>query len=88
MVQGVFWRAYPALAPELATNAGDLSPLSARLRFTELVPGYWMIEVPILLLITAMIPLVVGSLIRFRFRLWQYFAFTAIVALELAYFLR
>ena len=88
MVQGVFWRANPTLDPELAADVGDLSSLSARLRFTNRGSGHWGIEVPILLLITAMIPLVVGSLSRFRFRLWQYFAFTAIVALELAYFLR
>ena len=47
-----------------------------------------MLEMPIILLITAMIPVVVGSLFRFRFQLWQYFAFTALIALELAHFLR
>jgi len=88
MVQGLFWRANPRLEPELAAQVGDLSSLSARLRFKNNSPGHWRIEVPIVLLITALIPLVFGSLSRFRFRLWQFFVFTAILALELAYFLR
>jgi hypothetical protein len=89
MVQGLFWRTYPtgdALA--LAAEFGDLSSLSARLRFTNSSSRHWSLEVPILLLITAMIPLVVVSLSGSRFRLWQVFAFTTVVALELAYFVR
>jgi hypothetical protein len=88
MVQGFFWKTYPDLPPDLAEEIGTLSSLKARLSFSSVIPGNWRIEVPIILLITAIIPLVVGSLSRFRFRLWQFFAFTAVVAVELAYFLR
>ena len=87
-VLGLFWRANPTfLPPDLAAEVGDISSLSARLRFGS-NGGHWFIEVPIVLLATAFVPLVFGSFLGFRFRLWQCFAFTAIVALELAYFLR
>jgi hypothetical protein len=39
-------------------------------------------------LLTAIVPLLVGHLTRFRFALWQFFAFTTLMALEVAYFLR
>ena len=90
MAQGLFWRAHlkidPKIDPELA--ALDQSSLSARLRFSSLSSGHWSVEVPIVLLITALVPLVYGMFSSFRFRLWQYFAFTALVALELVIFLR
>jgi hypothetical protein len=41
-----------------------------------------------LLLITALAPLIYGMFSGFRFRLWQFLAFIALVALELAFFLR
>ena len=44
--------------------------------------------VPIVLLITLVAPLAVGPFLSFRFRLWHYLAYTALVALELAYYLR
>jgi len=78
MLQGIFWR----------TNGRDgFSSLYAFLQFGSYGTEHWWIEVPIILLITAMIPVVVGTFSQFRFRLWQYFAFTAILALELALFL-
>jgi hypothetical protein len=88
MAQGVFWRVYPTPDPEVGIAVGDLSSLSARLRFTSTVPGHWSIEVPILMIISALVPLVYGLFSSFRFRLWQLLAFTALVALELAFFLR
>ena len=33
-------------------------------------------------------PLAIGPFNRFRFPLWSWFAFTALVAVELAYYLR
>jgi hypothetical protein len=85
MRQGVFWGSYPPPDPE---DFGDLTSLSARLWFTNTPPGHWMITVPIAMLITALIPLVYGLFSDFRFRLWQILGFTALVALELAFFLR
>jgi hypothetical protein len=38
------------------------------------------------LLITAIFPVALGF--RFRFPLWSYFAWTALIAAELAYYLR
>ena len=47
--------------------------------------GYWF---PIPLLCTLILPLAAGPFLSFRFRLWQYLAYTALVAVELAYYLR
>jgi hypothetical protein len=46
--------------------------------------GSWF---PLPLLCTIILPLAIGPFISFRFRLWQYFAYTALVAIELAYYL-
>ena len=47
--------------------------------------GHWF---PIPLLGTLILPLAVGPVLAFRFRLWHYLAYTALFALELAYYLR
>jgi hypothetical protein len=39
-------------------------------------------------LVTLTGPLAIGPFNRFRFPLWSWFAFTALVAVELAYYLR
>jgi hypothetical protein len=51
---------------------------------------YWrvLIQVPIPLLLTALLPFAVGPFIRFQFPLWQWFAFIATVAAELAFYLK
>ncbi len=87
MKQGIFWMPYSRLPPEIA-HASDLSPLSARLRVNCLDWDDCKIQVPIILLMTAMIPIVYGSFSKFRFRLWHFFAFTAVMAIEFAFFLR
>ena len=43
---------------------------------------------PFLLLMSLVLPLAIGPFIAFRFRLWHYLAYTATVAVELAYYLR
>jgi hypothetical protein len=48
--------------------------------------GAGAIAIPLLL--TALLPLAIGPFISFRFRLWHYLAYTALVAVELAYYLR
>ena len=50
--------------------------------------GYRWVRVPIPCLLAALLPIAVGSFTRFRFRLWHYLAYTALVAVELAYYLR
>jgi len=45
-------------------------------------------DFPIPLAITAILPLAIGPFISFRFRLWHYLAYTALIAVELAYYLR
>jgi len=50
--------------------------------------AYWQIELPFILFATALSPLAIGPFISFRFRLWHYLAYTALVATELAYYLR
>jgi hypothetical protein len=46
------------------------------------------LNLPYALLMTAILPLAIGSITSFRFRLWHYLAYTALVAVELAYYLR
>ena len=50
--------------------------------------GTYAVRIPLPLLITFMLPLAIASFNSFRFRLWHYFAFIAILSLELAYYLQ
>jgi hypothetical protein len=43
---------------------------------------------PIGVLLTLLLPLAIGIICGFRFPLWSYFAWTALIAAELAYYLR
>jgi hypothetical protein len=45
-------------------------------------------SVPYLILLPVVLPFVVGSITAYRFRLWHYLAYTTLVAVELAYYLR
>jgi hypothetical protein len=54
----------------------------------EHLPDAWRVLIPIPLAVTAILPLAIGPFLSFRFRLWHYLAYTALVALELAYYLR
>jgi hypothetical protein len=47
-----------------------------------------LVHVPIPLLLTALFPFAIGAFISYRFRIWHYLAYTALVAVELAYYLR
>ena len=87
MTQGVFWSTYSGWRPPEAVPV-DQSSLAARLRVRCLDWDDCGIQVPIILLMTPMIPIVYGSFSKFRFRLWHFFAFTAIIAIEFAFFLR
>jgi hypothetical protein len=51
-------------------------------------PEYIHFHLPIPLILSLVLPLAVGPFISFRFRLWHYLAYTALVAVELAYYLR
>jgi hypothetical protein len=46
------------------------------------------VAIPLLLCMTGLFPLAVGPFISFRFQIWHYLAYTALVAVELAYYLR
>lgn len=39
------------------------------------------------MILTAILPIALGSFHSFRFRLWHYFAYTTLVAAELAYYI-
>jgi hypothetical protein len=47
-----------------------------------------MISLPYSVLTTTLLPPAIGPFLSFRFRLWHYLAYTVLVALELAYYLR
>jgi hypothetical protein len=67
-----------------------LSP-AAWLGRPDLGPSYFPfrpIQCPIAPSITLLLPLSIGPFIRFRFPLWSWFAFTTLIAVELAYYLR
>jgi hypothetical protein len=51
---------------------------------------YWrvLIQVPIPVLLTALLPFAIAPFVRFRFPLWQWLAFTTMVAAELAFYLK
>jgi hypothetical protein len=70
---------YP-LAPQHGNVLGTLG--YSRLEFLTIT------SVPVLLIVTILFPLAIGPFISFRFRLWHYLAYTALVAVELAYYLR
>jgi hypothetical protein len=61
-----------------------LGCLNYRSRWPEVIS----VQLPYPLLVTAVIPFAIGPYIRFRFRLWHYLAYTTLVAVELAYYLR
>ena len=65
----------------------DDAPKLGRIRTADglSATGYWF---PIPLLCTIILPFAIGPFISFRFRLWHYFAYTALVAVELTYYLR
>jgi hypothetical protein len=46
------------------------------------------LRIPLPALLSCVLPLACGCLTRFRFPLWSYFAWTALLAAELAYYLR
>jgi hypothetical protein len=43
---------------------------------------------PIPLSLTLLLPVALGPFLSFRFRLWHFLAYTALIAVELAYYLR
>lgn len=49
--------------------------------------GYWVINLPILLLLTCLLPFAVGPMIRYRFPLWSWCAFLTLLSAEFAYYL-
>jgi hypothetical protein len=81
---GWSWALHPRKPSTFREVAGQL------LVYTELPQFRWCcaLYLPFLLLITLITPLAIGPFISFRFRLWHYLAYTALVAVELAYYLR
>jgi hypothetical protein len=75
------WEAYRAPLP-LQRVAGFLAIDG------HIDPVAFAIAVPLISLMTAILPLALGNFTGFRFRLWHYLAYTALVAVELAYYLR
>jgi hypothetical protein len=63
-------------------------PWFGQLKLKNYSPGENRLVLPIPLVLTALLPVCVAPVIHFRFPLWSYFAYTALVAAELAYYLR
>lgn len=49
--------------------------------------GYWHFDCPIPAIVALLLPLAVGPLLRYRFPLWAWFAWTAMIGCLLAYYL-
>jgi hypothetical protein len=64
--------------------------VASRLGWLGFIPieNDWLVMIPISLLVTGSLPLAIGAFTGYRFRLWHYLAFTALIAVELAYYLR
>jgi hypothetical protein len=73
---GFYWSPYGGVFPD---------PGSAWFSADE---GEYRLGLPIPLINALALALAIGPFISFRFRLWHYLAYTALVALELAYYLR
>ena len=78
LLAGVYWVPLQETTPFDAELAYRLFPT---------ING-WAFSLPITLLITAVLPLAYASFSGWRFRLWHYFLFTAIVAGQLGWYLR
>jgi hypothetical protein len=77
-------------AASLTERGFSLEQVSGYMRFGAMPNSneLFALTLPFPLTIVAFLPLAVGPFISFRFRLWHYLAYTALVALELAYYLR
>ena len=76
---GYTWDNYPPHLPK-DSMLGQFYLRNSAKRFTLVVP------VP--LLFALLLPIAIGSFISFRHRLWHYLAYTALLALGFAYYLR
>jgi hypothetical protein len=78
LVQGLYW-----------ISLEETSPFAGRLfyRSYPTING-WSFTLPLTILITAVLPVAYASFYGFQFRLWHYFIFTAIIAVQLACYLR
>jgi hypothetical protein len=72
---------------EVRSHETVVGTLSGRLYYAQTTEHAFG-EVPIPLAITPCFPLAIGPFLSFRFRLWHYLAYTALIALEIAYYLR
>jgi hypothetical protein len=80
---------YSAEHPLLTRTSQGFGRLKANLEFhSDGRLWRWWFDVPIAFLVSICLPLAIGPFISFRFRLWHYLAYTALVAVELAYYLR
>jgi hypothetical protein len=93
--EGTIWACHyrgvsitPDLSVEPYPRPLSSNPWKTMLGDFYLHPNNRRLYLPIAFVITAILPLAVGPFIAFRFRLWHYLAYTALVALELAYYLR
>lgn len=82
---GWYWDPKPSMKVPLNAYAYR-PPRFAFQRPEGRIPS-WKLEVPIPILLAVCLPLTIGPFISFRFRLWHYLAYMALVAFELAYFL-
>ena len=81
MMQGWFWYPKEKFSPGI-----DTSPYLRLYR--EPGTNDWLLTIPIAFAATLILPLAIGPFLSFRFRLWHCLAYTALVAIELAYYLR
>jgi hypothetical protein len=77
--------AFRPLKPNLKVL--DLT-IGTELRFGSGLSADCIVHLPIVVLLTLLLPLGLGSFTKYRFRLWHYFAYMTLIALELMYYCR
>jgi hypothetical protein len=92
-VQTVYYRPGDANEPaglEVQRNRGRWTQktFTGHLDCSVEWPLFLSIYAPYPLIISAVLPLAIGPFISFRFRLWHHLAYTALIAVELAYYLQ
>ena len=81
---GIHWHSFSHW-PKIYQYTGELSGVHKKPYNGGKAAG---ILIPIVFAATVLAPLAIGPFLPFRFRLWHYLAYTALVAVELAYYLR
>jgi len=81
-------RQLPLVFVEPRIGPSSFEDALGRFALEDRPPLFRHVLAPIAILLAGLLPVAVGPILSFRFRLWHYLAYMALVAVELAYYLR